>query len=50
MAMSKALAAPFKKKATQAKPISEYAPKASPINKKPRNGASGRLNRRKNGR
>lgn len=50
MAMSKALAAPFRKKPSQAKPVSEYASKASPIHKKPRNGASGRLNRKKNGR
>jgi len=50
MAMSKALAVPFKKKATQAKPISEYASKASPTSKKPKNGTSGRLNRKNNGR
>lgn len=47
MAMSKAIAAPFKKKGTQAKPISEYAAKASPKKTGPKNGATNRLKRGK---
>lgn len=49
MTMPKALAAPFKKKQTQAKSISEYAGKASPVSKKTKSGATDRL-KKKNGR
>lgn len=50
MAMSKALAAPFSKKQSKAKPISEYGKKASAKKKGPRNGATDRFRKGKNGR
>jgi hypothetical protein len=47
MAMSKALAKPFARKPSKAKPVSEYASKASPMKAGPRNGATNRLRRKK---
>lgn len=52
MAMSLSIARRIgKSKAKKQKVVSEYAGKASPVNKKTQNGASGRLKRgKKNGR
>jgi hypothetical protein len=47
MAMSKVLAAPFRKKQSEAKPVSEYGKKASPKRSKAANGASDRYRRSK---
>lgn len=46
MAMPKALAGPFKKKQTQAKPIKEYGGKASPVSKKTKSGVTNRLKKK----
>lgn len=47
MAMPKTLAAPFRKKPSKAKPVSEFASKASPAFKGPKNGATDRYRRGK---
>jgi hypothetical protein len=47
MAMSKILAGPFRKKPSEAKPVSEYGKRASPKRTKAANGATDRYRRSK---